>query len=115
MLNFLGHVLVSAALLLLVANLVRDFELEDTVSALLAALVLGLANAVIRPVLLVLTFPLTVLTLGLFLFVVNAIVLKLSAAVVPGFRIEGFLPAIWAAVLLAILNVGVEMLLGPAW
>ena len=72
-----------------------------------------LANAFVRPVLVVLTIPITVLTMGLFLIVVNDLVLKLAAALVPGFRIRGFLPAIWGALLLAVLNVLVAWVAGP--
>ena len=112
--GILGHIFITAALLLLVANLVRDFELEDATSAILAAVVLGLVNAFLKPVLVLLTIPLTIVTLGLFLFVVNAIVLKITAAVVPGFEIEGFLPAVWGGILLAVFNLGVAWMLGGA-
>jgi len=115
MLVFLAHVLVTAALLLLVANLVKNFDIEDTMSAVLAAVVLGLVNAFVRPVAIVLTLPLTFVTLGLFLLVVNGMMLKLVAAIVPGVKIEGFLPAVWASVLLSIFNLGVEMAFGPGW
>jgi len=113
--EFLAHLVVSAALLLVVAYAIRGFEVDGAVSALLAALVLGLANAFVRPFLVVLSLPITVLTLGLFLLVVNAAVLKLTAALAPGFRIHGFLPAIWGAVLLALLNMLVAHLVGPGW
>ena len=115
MVAFLAHLVVSAALLLVVAELIRGIEIEGALPALLAALVLGLVNAVLRPPALVLGLPLLVLTFGLFYFVLNAALLKLTAALVPGFRIEGFLPAVWAAVLLAILNALVEHVAGPGW
>ncbi len=115
MLAFVAHLLVTAALLLLVANLVRNFELDDATSAILAALVLGLVNAFVRPIALVLTLPLTVVTFGLFLLVLNGAMLKIAASVVPGFEIRGFLPAVWGAILLSVFNLAVEMLFGPAW
>lgn len=115
MLAFVAHLLVTAALLLLVANLVRNFELDDATSAILAAIVLGLVNAFVRPIALVLTLPLTVVTFGLFLLVLNGAMLKLAASVVPGFEIRGFLPAMWGAILLSVFNLAVEMLFGPAW
>ena len=77
--------------------------------------VLGFANAFVRPVLVVLSLPITILTFGLFLIVVNALVLKLAAALVPGFRIRGFLPAVWGALLLTLLNLLVAHLVGPGW
>jgi putative membrane protein len=109
---FLAHILVTAALLLLVANLVKNFDLEDATSAVLAAVVLGLVNALVRPVALVLTFPLTLVTFGLFLLVVNGFMLKIAASVVPGFEIKGFLPAVWGSILLSLFNVAVEMVFG---
>jgi putative membrane protein len=109
---FLAHILVTAALLLLVANLVKNFDLEDATSAVVAALVLGLVNALVRPVALVLTFPLTLVTFGLFLLVVNGFMLKIAASVVPGFEIKGFLPAVWGSILLSLFNVAVEMVFG---
>jgi len=112
MMVFLAHILVTAALLLLVANLVKNFDLEDATSAVVAALVLGLVNALVRPVALVLTFPLTLVTFGLFLLVVNGFMLKIAASVVPGFEIKGFLPAVWGSILLSLFNVAVEMVFG---
>ena len=113
--EFVAHLIVSAAMLLVVAYAIRGFEVDGAVSALLGALVLGLANAFVRPILIVLSLPITVLTFGLFLFVVNALMLKLAAAVVPGFRIRGFVPALFAAFLIALLNMLVAHVAGPGW
>jgi len=115
MVVFLAHVLVTAALLLLVANLVKNFDVHDAGSAILAAVMLGLVNAFVRPLAVVLTFPLTLVTFGLFLLIVNGLMLKLVASVVPGFDIKGFLPAIWASALLSLFNLGVEMVFGTGW
>lgn len=109
---FLAHLLITAALLLLVSNLVRNFDVRDTTSALIGALVLGLVNAFVLPVAVLLTLPLTLLTLGLFLLVVNGFMLKLVAALVPGFEIEGFLPAVWGSLLLSIFNLLIEWAFG---
>ena len=81
-------------------------------SALVAALVLGLVNAFVKPVAVVLTLPLTVITFGIFYFVVSALMLKLAAVFVPGFRIDGLMPAVWGAMLLAFLNLLVRSLIG---
>ena len=70
----------------------------------MAALVLGLINAIVRPVLLVLTLPLTLVTLGLFLFVLNALCLWLTSAIVPGFEVRGFWPAFWGALIVSALS-----------
>jgi putative membrane protein len=113
--DFFAHLIVSAALLLLVANAVRGVEVRGAVSAVLAALVLGLVNAFVRPLAIVLTLPLTVVTFGLFLLVLNGVMLKLSAALVPGFRIRGFMPAVWGSLLLTLLNLLIDAFLGPEW
>ena len=114
MASFLVNLLISAGLLLVVAHVVTGIEVRDWGSALLAALVLGLVNAVVRPVLVVLTLPLTIVTLGLFLFVVNALMLQLAAYFVPGFKVAGFGAALLGSLLLTILNVGVSMLVARA-
>ncbi|MEO8382006.1 MAG: phage holin family protein [Acidobacteriota bacterium] len=90
--------------LLLVANLVPNFFYESWVTLAIAAAVLGLLNTIVRPILYLLTFPLTVLTLGLFLLVLNAIMLKLTAAIVPGFEIRGFGWAILGAAFLSLVT-----------
>ena len=90
--------------LLLVANIVPNFSYRSWVSLAIAAAVLGLLNAIIRPILVFITFPLTVLTLGLFLLVVNAIMLELTAWLVPGFDINGFGWAIVGALVLAVIS-----------
>lgn len=113
--EFLAHLVVSAAMLLVVAAAIPRMEVDGALAAILGALVLGFANALLRPVAVLLTLPLTVITFGLFLLVVNAAMLKLTALVVPGFSIRGWLPAIGAGVLLAVLNVLIDAWLGPGW
>ena len=99
MLMLLARWVVNAAALLLVAYLYPGVHVESFVAALLAALVLGLVNAFIRPLLVILTFPVTLITLGLFLFVINALLFWLVAEVVHGFTVSGF----WAALVGSIL------------
>src|SRR5712691_12179006 len=82
--------LLNTIALFIVVYFVPHFHYRDLVSLAIAALVLGLANAIVRPVLFVLTLPLTIVTLGLFLLVLNGIVLWLVAWVVPGFRVDSF-------------------------
>ena len=107
MIQFVLHLVVTAALLSVVGYLVSDIDVEDGTAAVIGALVLGLANAFIRPILVVLTLPITFLTLGLFIWVVNAFMLKLTAAFVPGFR-----AAMAGSLLLGILNFAVSALFG---
>ena len=104
MIAFLAHLIVSAALLLVVSAMLRNVQVDGFGSALVAALVLGAANAFVRPLVVLLTLPLTLVTLGLFLLVINAAMLKLTGALVPGFRVRGWWTAILASLLLAVLN-----------
>jgi len=112
MIGFLLHLILTAALILLVANLVRGIEVGGWGTALLAALILGLVNAVVRPLMVFLTFPLTIVTLGLFLFVINALMLLLVSALVPGMRVQGFGPALVGSFLLTVLNMLIAFFLG---
>jgi len=94
-------VLVNAATIVLAAHLVPGIVVRSLGAALVAGLVLGIINAVVRPILLVLTLPLTLLTLGLFLFVLNAFCLWLTAVFVPGFVVNGFTAAFVGALIVA--------------
>ncbi|HEU4523257.1 MAG TPA: phage holin family protein [Thermoanaerobaculia bacterium] len=96
--------LLNTLALLVVAHVVPNFYYKSLLTLAIAALVLGLLNAIVRPILFVLTLPLTVLTLGLFLFVLNAIMLELTAWLVPGFDIEGFGWAIVGAIVLTLVS-----------
>jgi putative membrane protein len=89
---------------LILARISIGLEVDDTASALVAALVLGVLNATLRPVLGFFAFPITLLTFGLFSIVLNAIVLYITAALVDGFHIRGFLNAVIASILLGVLN-----------
>jgi len=112
MIQFAVHLLVSAALLAVVGKMITGIEVEDVSSAFIGALVLGFANAVIRPILVILTFPITILTLGLFIWVVNAFMLMLTAAFVPGFEVRGFKAALFGSLMLGLLNFAVSILFG---
>ena len=112
MIEFVADLFISAALLLVVANVVSGVQIDSWTSAIVGALVLGVVNASIRPLLVFFTFPLTILTLGLFLFVVNALMLQLVGAIAPGIKIAGFGPALLGSLLLTILNFGVNALVG---
>ncbi len=93
--------LISAVALLLAAYVVPGFKVQDFGTALLAALVLGLANAALWPLLMLLALPLNLLTLGLFTFVLSAVLLMLTSALVKGFQIDGWIPAVFGAVVVA--------------
>lgn len=102
--NFLLHWLVAGLAVLLTSRLIRGFEISGIVSALVAALVIGFLNALLWPLLFVLTLPINLLTLGLFTFVLNGIILKVSAALLPGFKVEGWFSAIFGAVVLSVIS-----------
>jgi putative membrane protein len=102
--NLLLRWLLNTLALLLVVMLVPGFHVHGFLSLAIAALVLGLLNALVRPVFFVLTLPLTIVTLGLFLIVLNGIMLELTAWLVPGFGIESFGWACVGALLLAIIS-----------
>jgi len=96
--------LLNTLALFVVVNIVPGFHYRSIVSLAIAALILGLLNAIVRPILFFLTLPLTILTLGLFLIVLNAIMLELTAWLAPGFRIDDFVAAILGAIVLAIVS-----------
>lgn len=100
--NFLLTWLLTAVALVITSYVVPGFIVKSFVAALIAAVVLGLVNAIVRPILVFLTLPLTVLTLGLFLFVVNAITIWLAGAITPGFKVAGFLPALVGSIVLTL-------------
>lgn len=108
--SFVVHLVVSALLLVLVAHFVPGIQVGGFGYALLAALVFGVVNGLLRPLLVLLTLPATVLTLGLFLFVVNALMLMLTAALVPGFTVAGLGSALLGSVLLTLFNLVVSEL-----
>ncbi len=93
--------ILNALALIVTAYIVPGIQVVNFTTALLAAIVLGLVNTFIKPILSFITAPLTIVTLGLFAFVVNAVVLFLVSAVVPGFTVNGWLPAILGAVVLS--------------
>lgn len=97
---------------MLVSRLVSGISIANGRAALIGALVLGLANVFVRPVVVFLTLPLTILTLGLFLIVVNAGMLILTAAFVQGFKVSNFKSALVGSIVLSLLNLGVSMVFG---
>jgi|SRR5919202_4820809 putative membrane protein len=100
--HFLLTWLLTALSLLITANLVKGFVVTSFVAALVAAVILGLINAIIKPILVVLTLPITIVTLGLFLFVVNALTILLAGSITPGFHVQGFVPALLGSIVLTI-------------
>jgi putative membrane protein len=110
--RLLISLLLNTLALIITAYIVPGFQVANFQSALLAAIVLGVINTFIKPVLVFLTLPLTIVTLGLFIFVVNAIVLFLTSFFVNGLTINGWLPAILGAVVLSVVSTILSMLAG---
>jgi len=102
--RFLIHLVVVAVALWIAAYLVPGIGFRSTGTLLLAAFVLGLVNAIVRPILFVLTLPITVLTLGLFYFVVNGLAFAFAAALVPGFNVTSFTSAILGALVVSVVS-----------
>lgn len=94
--------------LMIVAWIIPGIHVAGFGTALIAAIVIGLVNATIGLFLKIVTLPLAILTLGIIILIINALMLKLAAAVVPGFRVEGFLPALIGAILLSLINMGLR-------
>ena len=102
--SFMIQWLVSAAAIVITAYLLPGVKVAGVFAALVTALVLGLINAVLKPLLILLTLPLNILTLGLFTLVINALLIMLAAAIVPGFFVQGFWWALLFGLVLAIVN-----------
>lgn len=111
--GFLVRMLISALGLALASEIVPGLYIADGATLLLAALLLGIANAIVRPVLVVLTFPITVVTLGLFLLVINAAMLGLVAAFLRGFVIAGFGSAVFGSIVVSITGWIASWFIGP--
>ena len=100
--------LLLAAALLLVAHLYPGVQVANFTAAMIAALVLGLLNALLRPILVLLTLPVTVLTLGLFLFVINALMFYFAASLLDGFQVAGFLAALIGSLLYSLCGLVID-------
>jgi putative membrane protein len=110
--KLLVHWLLASLAFVVTSQVVPGFIVESFPAALLAALVVGLLNIFIWPLFALLTLPLTILTLGLFLFVLNALILKLGAWITPGFEVHGFWPAVFGSILVSLIGLIVRMVFG---
>lgn len=102
---FIARLLIHMVAILIISYLFpKMIRVDGLIAALVAAFLLGIVNAIIRPILVFLTFPFTVLTLGLFLLVINGLMLWLVAALVKGFHVNGFLGAVFGSILISIVS-----------
>lgn len=101
---FILHWCITAAALWVASGVFRGLRFADTFSLIVSALLLGFANALVKPLLIVLTLPLTLITFGLFLLVINALMIQLVAALVKGFSVSGFWTAFFASIFVSVLS-----------
>ncbi len=103
----------SAVAVWIMAQVVPGIHVNGAVAALIAALAIGFINATIGAILKIITFPLTLLTLGVFWFVINALMLELASAVVSGFQVRGFFAAFVGAIVLSVVNLLLKSIVMP--
>lgn len=99
MIKFITKAIITSVAVLIAAYLLKGVTIDSTLTAMIVAVVLGLLNTFVKPALVLLTIPFTVLTLGLFLFVINIIIIYLASEIVPGFKVNGW----WSALLFSII------------
>ncbi|GHD01318.1 hypothetical protein GCM10007320_59520 [Pseudorhodoferax aquiterrae] len=109
---FLIHWAITALSLWVASHIFRGVKFDSTGALVVSALLLGFANAIVKPLLIVLTLPLTLVTFGLFLLVINALVILLVAALVKGFRISGFWTAVFASLFVSVLSIVIGAFVG---
>lgn len=109
---FLLHWAITALSLWVASHLFKGLKFDSTGALVVSALLLGLANALVKPLLIVLTLPLTLLTFGLFLLVINALMIMLVAALVKGFRVSGFWTAFFASLFVSLLSIAIGSMFG---
>jgi putative membrane protein len=104
MMKVLGDWIVNAFALFIVSRIVSGIQLQNFQSALVAVIIIGLINALIKPILVILTLPITIVTLGLFALVLNALLLLLAGSITPGFKVDGFWAACIGSILLSVVS-----------
>jgi putative membrane protein len=103
----------TALAIWIVSRLVPGFQVTGATAALIAAVVIGFVNATLGLFLKIVTFPLTLLTFGLFWLVINALMIELASAIVPGFHVTGFWAAFWGAIVLSLVNMALKWVVFP--
>lgn len=102
--NFLGKILLSSIAVIIASYLIPGIYVDNFFAAVIIAVILSLLNVTIKPLLIVLTIPLTILSLGLFLLAINAVIVLIAGAIVPGFEVDGFWWALVFSLVLSITN-----------
>lgn len=104
MLGVLVNVLIGGLAVMAGSYIIPSVQVRGFFDAVIAAMLIGIVSALVKPVLVVLTLPLNILTLGLFTFVINALMIMLVSALLPGFTVEGFIPALLLSLVLAVIG-----------
>ena len=104
MISFLSKTLITAVAILIAVFLLPGVHINGTVSAIMVAAVLGLLNSFIKPILILLTIPITVLTLGLFLLVINILIIKWASDIVPGFKVDSWIWALLFSIIVSLIS-----------
>jgi putative membrane protein len=110
--KFFAKTVATAVAVLFAAYILKGVQVDGTVTALIVALVLGLLNSFIKPILVILTIPITLVTLGLFLLVINIIIVKWAAGLVSGFEVDGWLSALIFSLVVSFVSSFIEALIG---
>jgi|SRR5579884_1559079 len=103
--HLLIRLIINAIVFYLIAIYVPGFHISGWTAAIIAAVIFGLVNAIIRPVVLLLSLPATILTLGLFVIIVNALMFWLTVWITPGFKVDGFMPALIGGIIMTIVSI----------
>jgi putative membrane protein len=106
--KFITKTLITAASALIAAYMLGGVNIDNSITAIMVAIVLGLLNTFVKPVLVLLTIPITVFTLGLFLLVINIIIVKWVASLVPGFSVDNWWSALWFSIIVSLFTALLE-------
>ncbi|MBY0481860.1 MAG: phage holin family protein [Chitinophagaceae bacterium] len=112
MIRFIGKTLITAVAVLVAAYVVTGVHVRDSMTAVLIAAVLGLLNSFVKPILVIITIPITIFTLGLFLLVINIIIVKWVSEIVPGFSVDGWVAALLFSFVVSIATYLLESIIG---
>jgi putative membrane protein len=110
--RFIGKILITAVAALITARILPGVSINDSFTAILLAFVLALLNGFVKPLLIILTIPITIVTLGLFLLIINVVIIKWAAAIVPGFHVRGNWSALLFSLLLSFVTYIIERIIG---
>jgi putative membrane protein len=111
MIKFLSKTLITSVAVLIASFVLSGVSINSTSTAILVAIVLGLLNSFIKPILIILTIPITILTLGLFLIVINVLIIKWASDLVPGFHVSGWLSAFLFSIIVSFVTSLIEGLI----